>query len=183
MYSYLIGKIVKIRPNYIVLETNNIGYEIIVSNPYSFEVNQEMKIYVVNRMREPDYFLYGFKTEEIKDLFLKLINVTGIGPKSALSILASENIDDLILAIEEGNAKFLTKFPGIGMKSAQQIILDLKGKLVIEETTSNRHFSEVEEALSALGYSKTEIKKVLKKLTPSDEIEKMIKEALQILLR
>ena len=128
MYSYLIGKIVQIRPSYIVLETNNIGYELIVSNPYSFELGADIKIYVFKRVREPDVFLYGFKTLELKDLFLKLINVPGIGPKSALSILASDNTSDLILAIEEGNAKFLTKFPGIGMKSAQQIILDLKGK-------------------------------------------------------
>lgn len=184
MYSYLIGKITKIRPNYIVLETNNVGYEIIVSNPYSFKVDEEAKVFVFQRIREPDVFLYGFKSEEIKDLFLKLINVPGIGPKSALSILASDNIDDLVVAIEEGNAKFLTKFPGIGMKSAQQIILDLKGKLVIEETTlTDRRLEDVGEALSALGYSKREIKKVLAKVTPVDQIEVMVKEALAILLK
>ncbi len=183
MYSYLIGKIVQIRPNYIVLESNNIGYELIVSNPYSFELGQEIKIYVFKRFREPDIFLYGFKTLELKDLFLKLIGVNGIGPKSALSILASENTGDLIQAIEEGNAKFLTKFPGIGMKSAQQIILDLKGKLSLEEPSAPNQLEDVALALSALGYSKVEINRTLKKLKPSDEVDKMVKEALQILLK
>lgn len=183
MYSYLVGKITKIRPNYIVLEVENIGYQLIVSNPYSFTLNEISKVYVHQRVREPDIFLYGFKSEEIKDLFLKLIGVPGIGPKSALSILATDNINDIILAIEEGNVKMLTKFPGIGTKSAQQIILDLKGKLVVEDTGDLKLMDDVSEALIALGYSKTEIRKVIKKITPSDQVEVMIKEALAILLK
>lgn len=183
MYSYLVGKITKIRPNYIVLEVENIGYQLIVSNPYSFTLNESSKVYVHQRVREPDIFLYGFKSEEIKDLFLKLIGVPGIGPKSALSILATDNINDVILAIEEGNVKMLTKFPGIGTKSAQQIILDLKGKLVVEDTGDLKLMDDVSEALIALGYSKTEIRKVIKKITPSDQVEVMIKEALAILLK
>lgn len=183
MYSYLIGKISQIRPTYIVLETNNIGYELIVSNPYSFELGAEMKVYVFKRVREPDVFLYGFKTLELKDLFLKLINVPGIGPKSALSILASDNTNELIRAIDESNAKYLTKFPGIGMKSAQQIILDLKGKLTLEEETVPNQLEDVSLALSALGYSKVEINRTLKKITPSEHVDKMVKEALQILLK
>lgn len=183
MYSYLTGIITKIRPNYIVLEVNDIGYELIVSNPYSYKQGDKVTIYVVQRVREPDMFLYGFKSEEIKDLFLKLINVTGIGPKSALSILATDNIDDVIMAIEDGNAKYLTKFPGIGMKSSQQIILDLKGKLVIEETGNNPILNDVSEALHSLGYSKNEVKKVLAKITPNEKVDVMIKEALALLLK
>lgn len=183
MYSYLVGEITEIRPNYIVLENNNIGYEIIVSNPYSFTQGEHIKLYVFQRIREPDVFLYGFKTREIKDLFLKLINVTGIGPKSALSILATDNINDLVDAIEEGNVKYLTKFPGIGMKSSQQIILDLKGKLVVEDTSTNKELDDVSDALLALGYSKTEVRKVLKKITATEGVEVMIKEALAILLK
>lgn len=183
MYSYLVGKIAKIRPNYIVLEVNNIGYQLIVSNPYLYTLNEEMKVYVHQRVREPDIFLYGFQTEEQKDLFLKLLNVSGIGPKSALSILATDNINDVIVAIEEGNVKLLTKFPGIGTKSAQQIILDLKGKLIVEEKTGTKELDDLQEALSALGYSKTEIRKAVKKITPSNKIEVMIKEALSILLK
>jgi Holliday junction DNA helicase RuvA len=120
---------------------------------------------------------------ELKDLFLKLINVPGIGPKSALSILASDNTSELIRAIDEGNAKYLTKFPGIGMKSAQQIILDLKGKLTLEEETVPNQLEDVSLALSALGYSKVEINRTLKKITPSEHVDKMVKEALQILLK
>ena len=183
MYSYLIGKIVQIRPTYIVLEANNVGYELIVSNPYSFELGTEMKIYVFKRVREPDIFLYGFKTLDLKDLFLKLINVPGIWTKSALSILASENTSDLIKAIDDGNAKYLTKFPGIGMKSAQQIILDLKGKLSLEEEATPNQLEDVALALSALGYSKVEINRTLKKIKPSEHVDQMVKEALQILLK
>ena len=113
-----------------------------------------------------------------------MIGVSGIGPKSALSILASDQIDDIIMAIEASDVKFLTKFPGIGPKSAQQIILDLKGKLVIDELEliPNQE-SDVSQALTALGYSKTEIKKVLKKVNPDQSVEMMIKDALKLLMK
>ncbi|PKK92963.1 MAG: Holliday junction branch migration protein RuvA, partial [Tenericutes bacterium HGW-Tenericutes-6] len=112
------------------------------------------------------------------------ISVSGIGPKSALSILATDAINDIILAIEEGNAKYLTKFPGIGLKSAQQIILDLKGKLVeTDDELIPTHKNDVEDALSALGYSRTEIRKVLKKVNQDLPVEDMIKEALKLFMK
>ncbi|MDO9629743.1 MAG: Holliday junction branch migration protein RuvA, partial [Acholeplasmataceae bacterium] len=125
-----------------------------------------------------------FSSLESKELFIRLIGVSGIGPKSALSILATDAINDIIIAIEEGNVKYLTKFPGIGIKSAQQIILDLKGKLVdADDELIPTQKNDVEDALSALGYSKVEIRKVMKKIDLDQPVEKMIKQALQLLLK
>jgi len=184
VYAYIFGKLTEIKPSYIVVENNGVGYLIISPNPYSYHINDEVKIYTHHYVREDLDNLYGFSSLESKELFIRLIGVSGIGPKSALSILATEQIQETILAIEEGNVKYLMKFPGIGLKSAQQIILDLKGKLVQDEdelipTSKN----DVEDALGALGYSKTEIRKVMKKLDHDQAVEVMIKQALQMLIK
>lgn len=184
MYAYLEGTITEIKPSYITLDNQGIGYLIISPNPYSYHLGEKLRLFIHHYVREDINNLYGFRDNESKDLFIKLISVSGIGPKSALSLLASGETHDLIMAIEDGNVKFLTKFPGIGMKSAQQIILDLKGKLVENEnelipTPKN----DVIDALSALGYNHTEIKKVMKKINHDQSVEAMIKQALQLLLK
>lgn len=184
LYAYIVGQITEIKPSYLVIENQGIGYLIISPNPYSYHLGEQIKIYTHHYVREDINALYGFKSLESKELFIKLISVSGIGPKSALSLLATDAIYEIMLAIEEGNAKFLTKFPGIGMKSAQQIILDLKGKLIVEEDDLiPSHRNDVEDALSALGYSKVEIKKVMKKINPDETVEHMIKQALQFLMK
>lgn len=184
MYAFIEGIIDEIRPSYLVIENQGIGYLVISPNPYTYRVGEMVRIYIHHYVREDLDNLYGFRSRESKDLFIRLIGVSGIGPKSALSILATDAINDIILAIEEGNVKYLTKFPGIGMKSAQQIILDLKGKLVDDDTELlPSGSSDVEAALSALGYSKVEIKKVMKKIDQEQSVEVMIKSALQLLLK
>lgn len=183
MYAFINGTVSDIKPGYIVLNNNNIGYLIIVPNPYQYKINQEYKVYTYHYVREEINNLYGFLSEEAKDLFIRLIGVSGIGPKSALSILATDSINDVILAIEEGNVKQLTKFPGIGTKSAQQIILDLKGKLVEDPQLIpiSKTMTDAELALQALGYNKKEIGKVLKKIDESLPVETIIKQALKLL--
>lgn len=184
LYAYIEGIVTDIKPSYLVLENQGVGYLIISPNPYSYHMNEQIKIYTHHYVREDINTLYGFKSLESKELFIKLIGVSGIGPKSALSILATDAINDIILAIEEGHVKFLTKFPGIGLKSAQQIILDLKGKLVDDDLELiPTHKNDVEDALSALGYSKVEIKKVMKKINQDETVENMIKEALKQLIK
>lgn len=183
MYAYIKGTIKDIKPTHIVLESNDIGYLIIVSNPYQYTREELTTIYTYHHVREDVFSLYGFKSVEAKQLFERLLTVSGIGPKSALSILATENINDVVLAIENSDVKYLTKFPGIGMKSAQQIILDLKGKLVIDEKLASIEASETEQALLALGYKKAEIKRVLKKINEEDTVENMIREALKLLIK
>ena len=142
------------------------------------------KLYIHHYVREDIETLFGFESKEARDLFIDLISVSGIGPKSALSILASGKPDEVMFAIEQQDVKFLTKFPGIGAKSAQQIILDLRGKLDKKAlAVTDESSSEVKEALMALGYSQTELKKVLNKLDNSLPTDKMIKQALLLLMK
>ena len=188
MYGYIIGRVTKITPKYIIEENNGIGYLIIVPNPYSYKLNEEYKIFVHQYVREDVLDLYGFKTEDEKDLFLKLISVSGIGPKSALSILATGTVSEIVKAIENRNEVYLKKFPGIGAKAASQIILDLKGKLSFTEDTlltgnTNTKLDDVSEALVALGYSKKELTKVLAKLDSTKEVGELIKDALKLLAK
>lgn len=186
MYGYIIGKVTKITPKYIICENNGIGYLLIVGNPYNYKLNTEYKIFTHQYVREDTLDLYGFLTEDEKELFLKLISVSGIGPKSALSILASGTVKEIVNAIENRNDTYLKKFPGIGAKASQQIILDLKGKLVFSDddfVPKNSKLEDVEAALIALGYSKKEVTKVLSKLDTSLDEGALVKLALQKMVR
>lgn len=181
MYGYIKGIITEIESNYIILENNNIGYLIFTSNPYSFNINNEYKVYVYQNVKEDELSLYGFKTKDEKDLFLKLIDVKGLGPKMALGIIAN-NTNDVVNAIENGDITYLKKFPKIGDKVARQIVLDLKGKLVEQDTNKNSN-EELMDALEALGYKKQDIKKIIPNVDSNKKIEEQIKEALKLLLR
>lgn len=185
MYGYIKGIITKITPKYIICDNNGIGYLMIVSNPYNFKLSNEYKIYTHQYVREDVLDLYGFMTEDEKELFLKLISVSGIGPKSALSILASGTVKEIVNAIENRNDAYLRKFPGIGAKASQQIILDLKGKLSDSADTlmPSSKLDDVEGALLALGYSKKEISKVIAKLDLSLDEGTLVKLALQQMIK
>lgn len=185
MYGYIKGVVTKITPKNIIVENHGIGYLLIVSNPYIFSLNQEYKVFVYQYVREDIIDLYGFMMEEEKDLFLKLISVSGIGPKSALSILATGTVSEIVKAIEARNDTYLRKFPGIGAKASQQIILDLQGKLNLGEeiVVKNTKLEDVEQALLALGYNKKEIAKVLPKLDQSLEEGALVKQALKALVK
>ena len=184
MYAYIKGMVTEIDNGYIVVEAGNIGYRIYTANPYSFNENETYTIYLYQYVREDEISLYGFKSLEEKDLFLKLISVKGLGCKMALPMLAGGSIVGIIDAIERENVLYLKKFPKIGDKVARQIILDLKGKLVSnKEDTTSQNFDELIEALKALGYKTNDINKVLKMIKPTDEIEIQIKEALKLLLK
>lgn len=182
MFEYIIGKITYINPGYIALENNNIGYKIYVSNPYSYKENEEIKVFLYEHIKEDEDTLYGFKTIDERDFFLKLINVKGLGPKMAL-VLLSSSLDDIINAIETENILYLKKFPKIGDKVARQIILDLKGKLISKPNEVIVKDDELKEALLALGYKNADINKVISKVDSSLPIAKKIKEALKLLLK
>lgn len=185
MYGYIIGTVTKVTPKNIICENNGIGYLLIVSNPYNFKLNTEYKIYTYQYVREDILDLYGFSSDEEKELFLKLISVSGIGPKSALSILASGTVKEIVHAIESRNDAYLRRFPGIGAKASQQIILDLKGKLSFADATPtcNTKLEDVEGALISLGYNKKEITKVLSKLDLSLDEGTLVKMALQQMMK
>lgn len=184
MYSYIKGIITIIDTSYVVLENNGIGYMIYVANPYSYKENEEVIIYLYQQIREDENTLYGFKTKDDKDLFLKLISVKGLGCKMALPMLSGDNKDAILDAIDIGNVSYLKKFPKIGDKVARQIILDLKGKLASDDKKSSlNNFEELTETLKSLGYKPNDIKKVLPKLDASLSLEKQVKEALKLLLK
>ena len=184
MFNYIIGKISDIEGNNIILDNNGIGYSISVSNPYLFIIDKEYKIFVYNHIRENENSLYGFISKEEKELFLKLINIKGLGPKMALPLFSSGNIDGLKDAIERENILYLIKFPKIGEKLARQIILDLKGKLVKkDEIDISDNYIELKNVLISLGYKNSDIKKILPNIKKEDTIELQVKEALKLLLK
>ena len=157
------------------------GYIVYVASPYSYKL-EDTKIYVYQYVKEDEMSLYGFKNKEEKELFLKLIGVKGLGCKMALPMLSSGNPNSIIAAIESGDIAYLKKFPKIGDKVARQIILDLKGKLVSNESSAVDN-SELVEALKALGYKASDINKILSKIDNTKNLEGQIKEALKLLLK
>ena len=199
MYAYIKGQLTQLFPTHVVVDVNGVGYEIQTPNSYRFQkyLDNEVQIYTSLIVREDAQLLYGFINEEEKDMFLSLIKVTGIGPKSALAILATSTPNEVKQAIENENDTYLTKFPGIGKKTARQIVLDLKGKVQITEEnsetllniTSNSTDNEpmIKEAmlaLEALGYSKRELSKVEKVLKQSyiNSVDEAVKIVLQTLV-
>ena len=183
MYEYIKGKVTDIQSGYIVLENNGIGYLIYTANPYSFNIDEEYKLYVYQYIREDENTLYGFKSYEEKDLFLRLTSVKGLGCKMAIPMLASGSPEGIIDAIERENILYLKKFPKIGDKVARQIILDLKGKLVKKAAEQVSVSSELADALKSLRYKSADINKVVKQVDGSLDIEDQIKEALRLLLK
>ncbi|MBT2569156.1 Holliday junction branch migration protein RuvA [Planococcus sp. ISL-110] len=196
MYDYIKGKVTRVTPEYLVIEQQGIGWQIFAPNPYSFG-SDDLQVFLHYHVREDAHLLFGFPTLEQRELFRKLISVSGIGPKGALAILASGQPQHVIEAIEREDESYLVKFPGVGKKTARQMILDLKGKLAEffgdpfdpEETNillSNDQ-AELEEAmlaLGALGYSEREITKVKPQLRDLDlDTEGFMKKALQLLLK
>lgn len=166
------GTITNINASYITLECNAIGYIIKTPNPFNFELNSSVTIYTYLHIREDAIEIYGFSKIEERDFFLQLISVKGLGPKGALAILGSGSLKETIEAINEGNAKYLLRFPGIGQKASQQIILDLHGKININQTNTitNPKIENTKEALKSLGYNASEIKQIIPILEKNSDL-------------
>ena len=185
MYGYIKGTIKDIESNYVIIDNNDIGYIIYVPNPYYYKLDEVYTIYTHTQIREDEYSLYGFANQDELKLFLKLIQVKGVGPKMALPMLATGSVEGIYDAIERENILYLKKFPKIGEKVARQIILDLKGKvngsqMSLLATNNNK---ELLDALLALGYKQADVKKVIANVNESLTIEEQIKEALKLLLK
>ena len=196
MFEYLKGRLTKITAKYIVVEVAGIGYILHVANPYRYSdaIQQDITIYTHQVIREDAHLLYGFATESEKDVFLRLISVSGIGPTTALAIIAVDDNEGLVRAIDQQNITYLTKFPKIGKKTAQQMVLDLAGTFVdtsvqsgaVSQTAaaSNQALDEAIEALLALGYKANEIKKIRTFFEGTTEsAENYIKSALKMLMK
>lgn len=198
MFEYLNGTITYIDPAYIVVDVKGVGYKVQVANPYRYQEKQETTVYVEQIVRDNEQSLYGFFDLNEKKIFLNLISVSGIGPKSALAILAGQDHQGLIQAIENNDVKFLTKFPKIGKKTAQQIVLDLSGKftaegqMVLGQTaiplangTDSQDLIDGMTALESLGYSAREIGKIKDKLKDQDlkSADEYLRAGLQLLTK
>ena len=193
MYSYFKGMVTIVNSDSVVIDVGGVGYLIRVPNPFSYEVGKDYQIYVYNHIREDEYSLYGFKSMEEKDLFMRLINVKGMGPKVASGIFATgqnflvdlQSIKGIVDAINKENLLYLTKFPKIGEKLAKQVILDLKGKIDVEISSDvlDSNVDDLISVLENLGYKTSEIKKIIPNVNVSNNLEEQVKEALKLLLK
>ena len=199
MYAYIRGELTDIDSDSIVLECGGIGYRIFIAgNVFSDlpPIGEEMKVFTYLHLREDIMVLYGFLTKDDLELFKLLITVSGIGPKGGLAILSTLDADALRFAVLSQDAKAIAKAPGIGAKTAQRVILELKDKLSLEEAFEKKtaHVNEPNQnsfshpvkedavmALTALGYSSTESLKAVSKvqITEDMDVEDVLKAALK----
>ncbi len=204
MIAYLKGEIADIGEDYLILEVNNVGYNIRISAGTAAllpGIGENVKIYTYTYVREDAFWLYGFLTKDDLEIFRRLITVNGIGPKGGLAVLSVMSADDLRFAILSGDAKAIAKAPGIGVKTAERVILDLRDKVSIEDSfvakeangqkaaAGNEKGSvarnEAAEALAALGYSPSEALKAVKQVKISEDMdtEDVLKLALKAMNR
>ncbi len=200
MYSYIKGELSEIvAENHIVVENGGIGYNIYIPGQVLSllpGVGEEVKIYTYLCVREDAFILYGFLTRDDLNVFKLLIGVSGIGPKGALAILSVMSTDDLRFAVLSDDAKAIAKAPGVGNKTAQRLIIELKDKLSLEDAFEQKlsHTqeavsgnglkgirNEAVEALVSLGYSSSEALKVLRdiEITEDSSVEDILKQALK----
>ncbi len=201
MYAYLKGTIEEITEDNLVLEVNQIGYNIKISARTANLLDRTsglVKIYTYTLVREDTFSLYGFLTRDDLEIFKKLITVNGIGPKGGLAILSIMSADELRFAILSGDAKAISKAPGIGAKTAERVILDLKDKVSLQDALSPKddiaavslsasastdEKNEAIEALVALGYSASDALKAVKQVNLEDgaSVEEILKASLKYL--
>lgn len=195
MLAYIKGIVTEIGVDEIVVETGGVGFSIATSTFVSGKLtkNQEAKIYTHLHVREDDMSLFGFLSKEERSVFMMLINVSGIGPKSALSILSCLTVDELRMAVLSDDHKAIAKANGVGPKTAQRVIIELRDKFHLEDvlndfeedasftSASEDIISEAAMALSSLGYSNVEALRAIKKVPGSDSmtVEQLLKEALK----
>lgn len=192
MIDYLRGLVAEVTPTYAVIECGGVGYEVnitLIDYP-QIPLTKECKIYIHEAIREDAHLLYGFLTQRARELFRLLIGVSGVGPNTARLILSSLTVGQLEEIISSGNDSMLKTVKGIGGKTAQRIIVDLKDKIKVEGTTlltstpTTESYDDAVAALVMLGFTAPQSQKVLKKIfaeNPSVSTEKAIKQALTML--
>lgn len=196
MYAYIKGTLEEKAKDSIVIEVSGIGYRIYISEQTMAklgELGENVKVYTHYHVREDNISLYGFLTNEELKMFELLLQVSGIGAKTAIAMLSNITPSQFAIAIISNDLKTLTKIPGIGNKSAQRMVLELKDKLKTEEAISHEENVEVDndeniqeaaQALQILGYSKTEINKIFDKVNLKGlTTEEIIKISLKHLAR
>lgn len=196
MFEYIRGTVEYISEDYIVIENNNIGFKLFTSNITAsyFRLHEEATIYVYMNVREDDISLFGFSSRDELSAFKLLISVSGVGPKGALSILSVLAVNDLRMAVLTDDVKAISKANGIGTKTAQRVVMDLKDKFKLEDmfednsnvddlpdVVSNDIIAETALALTSLGYSNSEAMKAISKVPDNESmsVEALLKAALK----
>jgi Holliday junction DNA helicase RuvA len=203
MIEFLRGTMAYFESEYIVLDVNGVGYQVFCPHPHRFAAATELTIYIHDHVREDAHLLYGFANREELHLFRQLLEVSGIGPKVALGVLAGGSPQEVLVAIQQENLAFLTRLPGIGRKTAQRMILDLKDRTKgmalgmagvapgsaempaeAADGDGNRTvWNETKEALRGLGYSEVELVRVRTLIgqqpIENETVDQMLKRALK----
>ncbi len=199
MFEYIKGQYVGMSKDYIIIENENKGYKIHTSGSTMAQmpnINEAVKIYIEQIVREDYIGLYGFLTEEEREMFNLLLTINGVGSRATLSLLSISNVNNLKLAIINGDYGTLMKAPGIGKKIAQRIVLELKDKISklnntevvseglmgANEFNINKNYSEALEALMGLGFTQKETEKALKDIDINRSLEEIIKNSLKHLM-
>ena len=181
MIRSLRGRILEVHASFAILEVNGIGYEIRTTNSVltSLIAGSENLLYIHDHLREDSHDLYGFSAFTDLELFERLLSVSGVGPKVALTLMSAGSAASVRKAISDGNLDFLTSISGVGKKTAQKIILDLKGKIVEEEGVGSAD-AEVIDALVSLGYSSQAARQAVQALSVDIvDVSARVREALK----
>lgn len=191
MIGRIRGKIIEKSPPLICVDVNGIGYDVQVPMNDLYELpalGEEVTLFTHFVVREDAQQLYGFLNDAERQTFRTVIKITGIGPRTGLAILSGISAEQLALAVEEDDLNLLCKIPGIGKKTAERIVLELRGKLgaIVPATASTAaspasQRQDIANALMALGYSERELQKILKELDPSIDVTEGIRQALKLL--
>lgn len=184
MIDFLTGKIVSVKPGKLTIQVGSIGFSVKIPLRTSqiLRSDQEVRIYTTMVLREEEVEVYGFMEYYEKELFDELIKISGIGPRTAMNIISTYNREELQGIIENDDVKSLSKVPGIGKKTAQRILLELKGVLPVIQRERDIKYEDVLSALVNLGYKKIDVKEVLGRIYTKDKDEAaLIKESLNLL--
>lgn len=199
MYQYIKGEFININKDYVVIDNRGIGYKIFTSGNTMASMpkcGETVLLYVEQIVREDFIGLYGFLTEDELSMFKMLLSINGVGSKAALSLLSISTVSSLKYSIYTGDEKTIVKAPGVGKKTAQRIILELKDKIKLDEalelkdidngseenTSQGGKLKEALEALEALGYTEKEAEKALLMINREASLEEIIKESLRYLM-
>ena len=155
------GKVIEVSSRALIIENQGLGYEVLVSNPRSFSINQDVFLYLYHHRHEDIEYFVGLSSREERSAFRLLINVNGIGPKTALAILSKLSYGELLTAISNNDFELIENLPGISSHMASQIFLDLKEHISKNVKSNGKQYKDVKEGLKKLGYKPKEIDKVL----------------------
>lgn len=197
MIGHLRGQLLQKKPNAVLVDVHGVGYEVFISLTSFYELpgeGNEVSLRIHTHVREDALILFGFHTQREKDFFIKLVSISGIGPKLAIAILSGAPVEELAQAISEGNLSRLTSIPGVGRKTAERLVLELKAQMMqfllpeqIGAARTGAAPSPLEEdilsALVNLGYPRASAEKALSMVLRSAECERTFEEVLRSTLR